>query len=278
MKLTRRDFLKLTSVVLAGLILPPTVVLVSINEVNDPVIKRVQLSIRNLPEAFEGYRIAVLSDFHIYPYTTRKLVQKAIVLANSLKPDLGVYLGDYVWKDDEAIFDLAPILSTLNATDGIYSILGNHDYWLNVETIKKGLLESRIPVLINQGISLNKGSGLVNLIGLDDGWSGNPDLKTAAEGLPGEAPAILLLHEPDLADRYSFDPRIFLQLSGHTHGGQVRINNQPIISPYLGEKYNLGLYQVGKMWLYTNGGIGTISVPLRYNCPPEVTEITLFGG
>jgi hypothetical protein len=87
---------------------------------------------------------------------------------------------------------------------------------------------------------------------------------------------ILLLHEPDLADKYSRYGRVALQLSGHSHGGQVRLPGiGPVILPHLGRKYDFGLYRVNDMWLYTNRGIGNISVPLRYNCPPEITLFTL---
>jgi predicted MPP superfamily phosphohydrolase len=90
---------------------------------------------------------------------------------------------------------------------------------------------------------------------------------------------VLLLHEPDLADFVSRDGRVSLQLSGHTHGGQVRLPGiGAFILPYLGRKYDYGLYRVNQMWLYTNGGIGTISIPVRYNCPPEITEIILTSA
>lgn len=275
MNVTRRDFLKTSSLILAAMVIPPAVYLLANNEVGKPVLKQVTIQIRHLPDSFDGFRLMVLTDFHLYPLTQPKWVQKAVDIANSRNPDLVVLLGDYVWHDVEAIFDLAPILGGLNATHGIFSIIGNHDIWLDVDVVKQGLLESSIPVLVNQGLSISQGSGMINLVGLDDAWSGRPDIKTAMDGLPDDFPTILLEHEPDAADWIAADPRISLQLSGHTHGGQVRINDAPIIAPYLGRKYNLGLYQVQKMWLYTNAGIGVISVPYRYNCPPEVTEITL---
>jgi hypothetical protein len=87
---------------------------------------------------------------------------------------------------------------------------------------------------------------------------------------------VLLMHEPDLADIYSQDPRISLQLSGHTHGGQIRIPGiGALVHPHLGKKYDFGLYNVNGMWLYTNRGIGCISEPIRLNCPPEISEFTL---
>ena len=203
-------------------------------------------------------------------------MRKAVELANSLKPDLTVLTGDYVWRIPEGAEDLAAILSGLNARFGVYSALGNHDIWLDVELVKQAFARHRLPMLVNQGIPLTLGNASLYLAGLDDGWSGNPDLKAALEGAPPQSPVILLYHEPDLADQVSLDPRLTLQLAGHTHGGQVRLPLRgPVILPYLGRKYDYGLYRVNEMWLYTNPGIGMISVPYRYNCPPEVTEFTL---
>jgi hypothetical protein len=120
-------------------------------------------------------------------------------------------------------------------------------------------------------------SGAASIMaGMDDGWSGKPDLNMTLEKAPSNTPIVLLLHEPDLVDETSLDPRITLQLSGHTHGGQVLVAGQPpIFTPDLGKKYSQGLFRVHDTWLYTNRGLGVISVPLRLNCPPEVTLLTL---
>lgn len=275
MRITRRNFFRVTSLAFAAAVVSPAVHLVASNEINDPVVRRVPVTLADLPEAFDGFTIAVLTDFHLYPYTQPELIHQAVTMVNDLKPDLVVYLGDYVWQDIDAIFELAPILAGANGKQGVYSIIGNHDIWLDVAVVKQGLMEAGLPVLVNQGIPLSQGGHILNLVGLDDGWSGNADLQIGLEGLPEEAPVILLMHEPDLVDTYAHDKRIVLQLSGHSHGGQVRVNGKPFILPYLGRKYDLGLYRVGETWLYTNPGIGTISVPLRYNCPPEISEIVL---
>lgn len=275
MNFSRRHFLKFSTAAIAGVVTTPTAYLLANNELNNPVVKSIQIPIRNLPDAFHGFRVVAMTDFHIYPYTRPELIRKSVALANELKPDLGVFLGDYVWNHEEAIFDLAPILADLDAKHGIYSVIGNHDIWADVELVKQGLRESRIPIMINDGLSITQGGAAINLVGLDDGWVGNADLDAAYEGLPENTPTIMLLHEPDLADQYADDPRVSIMLSGHTHGGQVRFYDKPIVSPHLGKKYNQGLFRVGGLWLYTSPGIGVISIPIRYNCPPEVTEITL---
>jgi predicted MPP superfamily phosphohydrolase len=125
---------------------------------------------------------------------------------------------------------------------------------------------------------LDIGGELLYLAGVDDGWSGQPDLKAALDEHRGNTPVILLAHEPDLADAFARDGRVSLQLSGHTHGGQVRVPALgPIILPYLGQKYDQGLHRVNDMWIYTNRGLGVIPPPVRLNCRPEITEITLVG-
>jgi hypothetical protein len=274
--LTRREFLKLAGAALAAGFVTTTGVVGIANQAYEPVIRRVTLPVRGLKPALEGFRIVQMTDFHMYPYTTRALVRKAVALANSLKPDLTVLTGDYVWRIPEGAEDLAAILSRLDARFGVYSALGNHDLWLDVELVKQAFARHRLPMLVNQGVPLTLGNAVLYLAGLDDGWSGNPDLEAALDGAPAQAPVILLYHEPDLADQVSLDPRLTLQLAGHTHGGQVRLPLRgPVILPYLGRKYDYGLYRVRDMWLYTNPGIGMISVPYRFNCPPEVTEFTL---
>ena len=241
-------------------------------------LERVTIPIRGLGSSLDGFKIAVLADFHLYPTTTREEIQAAVDLANSTQPDLAVLLGDFVQKRADAIFDLAPILARLNPRQGIFSILGNHDHWKGVEVVIQGLKESGLPVLRNSGHTLSIGNRLLYLAGVDDGWEKKNDLRAAMEGMPSEALTICLMHEPDFADPFSADPRIALQLSGHSHGGQFRIPfyGSPFLPPY-GRKYDQGLYRVNGMWLYTNVGIG-VTVPMRFNCPPEVTEVTLVDA
>jgi uncharacterized protein len=277
--LTRRDFLKLTGTTLAAGLVTISGIAGIANQAYEPVIRRIAIPVKDLKPALDGFRIVQLTDFHMYPYTTSSLVRKSVELANSLSPDLTVLTGDYVWRIPEGAEDLAAILSRLNARYGVYSVLGNHDIWLDVALVMQAFARNRLPMLVNQGIPIRVGKAALYLAGLDDGWSGNPDLKATLDGAPQDVPIILLYHEPDLADQVSRDPRLTLQLAGHSHGGQVRFPVRgPLILPYLGRKYDYGLYRVNDMWLYTNAGIGMISVPYRYNCPPEVAEFTLISA
>ena len=138
-----------------------------------------------------------------------------------------------------------------------------------------GFAEQGLPLLENEGIALTVNGEVLYLAGVDDGWGGQPDLSLALVERPSDTLTILLAHEPDLADQFARDSRVSVQLSGHSHGGQIRLPliGAPVL-PHLGKKYDQGLYQVNEMWLYTNRGLGLIT-PVRINCPPEITEITL---
>ena len=274
--LNRREFLKVVGLTVGGGLVAASSYLAISDESQDPVVDQVPIRIKNLHPSLEGFTLLQMTDQHLYPLTQPSLIKKSVAIANSLNPDLVVLTGDYVWQDLEAIDELAPILAGLDAKYGVFSTLGNHDYWLDADVITTTLEAAGLPVLVNQGLSIKHGKGSFYLAGLDDGWSGYPDLDATLEGaIPGD-PVILLCHEPDLADRYALDGRVSLQLSGHSHGGQIRLPGiGALILPYLGRKYDIGLYKVDQMLLYTNRGLGVISEPVRYNCPPEITQFEL---
>jgi len=243
-------------------------------------IERVTVPLKHLGSALDGFKVVHMSDFHLYPHTQIELVERAVGAANRLNPDLIVLTGDYVTgyrsSNSETIFELAPVLTKLNAKYGVFTVLGNHEYSTNEKVVLSGLKESGLTVLINDGLALSVGQQMLYLAGLDDAWKGNPDLSKALEKRPGSVPTILLVHEPDFADTFSADGTVSLQLSGHSHGGQIRLPGMGALAlPRHGRKYDQGLYRVKDMWVYTTRGIGVIGVPLRFNCRPEITEITL---
>lgn len=277
-QISRRDFLKSFGVATLGV----GVFTIGKNEVQENednaspiIVEQIQVPITNLAPALEGFRIVQLSDLHLQPYTQIELIQQAVNKANALQPDLVVLTGDYVTRQAEPVFELAPVLAGLNARYGVFSIFGNHDLWTNEQIVRTGLEEAGLSILQNQGVALGVGSAQLFVAGVDDGWSGKPDLNMALSNQPQNTTTLLLAHEPDLADTFSAKGRISLQLSGHSHGGQVRLPGigAPVL-PTLGRKYDHGLYTINDMWLYTNRGIGLV-FPVRINCPPEITEITL---
>jgi predicted MPP superfamily phosphohydrolase len=278
MPISRRGFLKVGGITIASLL---TIAggLSLMDESHDPVVERISIPIKGLHPALEGFTIVQLSDIHLLPYTQRSLVRKAVEMVNQLQADLVVMTGDFVYRVKRAAQELAPILAELKARYGVYSVMGNHDYWLDYDAFMAAFTENNLILLINQGVSITVGEGVLYLAGMDDVWSGQPDLDLTLEDAPDGAPVVLLVHEPDTADQISRDPRVSLQLSGHTHGGQVIVPGKPpFFHPYLGEKYWSGLYRINNMWLYTNRGLGNTSVPLRINCPPELSQLVLIPG
>ncbi len=278
MRISRRNLLKAAGPVLigSGLALAGGYEYATRLEPDWLAVEKVSIPVKNLAPELEGFKVVQLSDLHLHPFTQIELIREVVPLVAQIEPDLIVLTGDYVLQGAESIFELAPVLAALNARHGIFAILGNHDLWTNAAVVQAGLEKGGIPVLVNRGVALGSGPGTIYLAGLDDGWSGTPDLKLALEKRPAGAPTILLVHEPDLADTICQDGRVLLQLSGHTHGGQVRLPGlgAPVLPPF-GRKYDQGLYRVNEMWLYTNRGIGLIGPPVRFNCPPEITLLTL---
>ena len=239
---------------------------------------RHELPIADLPAALDGFRIVQMTDFHLWPHTKVSHVRRAVKMVQRLKPDMVALTGDYVCFDSSAIYALAPELAKIESRYGIFAVLGNHDVDRRFpETrgiIEDGLEKSGIPLLVNERVELD--NGLV-IAGLDEMFDGQPNLTQTLDGVSAESPVILLMHQPDYADHACRDPRVKVQLSGHTHGGQIRPPLiQPLYLPYYGRKYVIGLHKVGEMWLKINRGIGLAYFgPARFRCRPEITELVL---
>jgi predicted MPP superfamily phosphohydrolase len=241
-------------------------------------VERVEIPIKGFAPPGGVFRIVCLSDLHLRERQTVDWIREVVQQANELTPDLVCLLGDFVLDGAETVLRLAPVLAELRATHGVLSVLGNHDLWTDRDVVTAGLETAGLRVLVNEGVLLELGEQRFFVAGLDDGWSGKPDLAVALRGSPADAAIVLLMHEPDFADDLSRDGRVALQLSGHSHGGQVRLPGfgAPVL-PEFGRKYDQGLYRVNGMWLYTTRGIGSLDPPLRFNCRPELSEIRLVG-
>lgn len=242
------------------------------------VVEPLKVPVRGLPEALDGFKIVALSDFHLYPFTELPFIQRAIELARGLNPDLVVLLGDFVDATAETIHELAPALAVLNPKHGTFAVLGNHDIRKGPAVVAKTLRGAGMEVLMNRSVEIGVGHSYLRVAGVDS-LLGRPDLGVTLRGGKDGVPTILLAHEPDIADSVARYGRVDLQLSGHSHGGQVRLPLfQSLSLPRWGRKYPFGRYQVGDMALYTGRGLGTTGVPIRIGSVPEVSEVTLVCG
>ena len=171
----------------------------------------------------------------------------------------------------------AEVLSALTCPQR-FAILGNHDVAVDSKLVIDSLAARGIPTLVNSHQAIERGNDRLWLCGVDDPGTSDPNLTLAIPPDP-KAPVILMAHEPDFADRVRRHPRfplIDLMLSGHSHGGQVRLPLLgPLVLPPMGKKYVEGLFRFNHMQLYVNRGIGTVGLPFRFDCPSEITEITL---
>jgi predicted MPP superfamily phosphohydrolase len=198
-------------------------------------------------------------------------------------PDVVAITGDYLlghgWDEarQQALEDIAVALRPLAESSSIpITVMGNHDHWTDVQKIRDKLQEISIHDLSNNVLTIPRGDASLYICGMDSVYAGHGDLEQTLSQLPPDAMAILLCHEPDFADISAASGRFDLQISGHSHGGQVVLPLLgPIRTPRYGRKYPLGLYQVGEMYQYTNRGVGMAIPPIRFNCRPEITVFTL---
>ena len=254
---------------------------------NHPQVTRLEIPLTRLPHAFDGLTIAQLSDFHYENHFSVVPIRRAVEIVNGLHPDLVVLTGDFVTvpllggppgrrkRFAHMAEPCARILQDLQAPMGRFAVLGNHDANSDPARVARALHDHHLPVLMNRSVPLERGKDRIWLAGIDDALEGRPDVGLALENIPSTELTMLLAHEPDFADEASLTS-VDLQLSGHSHGGQVWIPGigAPWLPP-LARRYPRGLYKVGNLTLYTNLGIGTIRAPIRINCPPEITLITL---
>ncbi len=251
-------------------------------EPNNIQVERISITIENLPEEFEGTKIAHLTDFHSYNFGERE--KRVLEILEDIDPDFVFITGDFIDHKTKDINSCQEFWRELgNKYQGkIFGITGNHEYWNNdieAKDFKNLLEESGIVVLDNKNEKIFQGDEYIYLIGVDDPHTGNDDLEKAAAGAEEDIPKILLAHSPDIVnDLESLKKEdVDLILAGHTHGGQIVI---PFVQPYWTPtknhgRYASGLFEIGGTYLYVNRGIGMAVLPVRFNCPPEVTVIEL---
>jgi predicted MPP superfamily phosphohydrolase len=251
-------------------------------EPNRLVIHEETIQLDNWPQALDGLRIAVLSDIHVDNwFITDKKLHTIVERTNQLQPELIVILGDYMsgHERDKARVEpevFAPVFKDLRAPLGVYSVLGNHDWWYNGAKVRKALEQNGIKVLENESAKVDARGTSFWLVGLADLWTRPQRIADTIATVPEGQPLLALTHNPDILP--NVPPRVPLLLAGHTHGGQVRF---PIIGPVVeSSQYGWvhGHVFVDNHHLYVTTGIGTSIVPVRFGLPPEIVILTLKSG
>ena len=238
----------------------------------------VNVKINDLPFTFHNYRIINLTDIHLGQWISPEYLNGVTDYVNSLNPDMITLTGDYVSYILEGYEDdLLDSFKKLKAKDGKFAVLGNHDHWAGADEIREILKQSDIVDLSNDVYTLEKKGEKLNISGVDSLTVGADDFDKVLEKLPNDGASILLVHEPDFAEISSKTNRFDLQMSGHSHGGQLVIpgvKTTPFRCSY-SIKYPVGAYKVKNMIQYTSKGLGTNSFCLRINCKPENTQFYL---
>ena len=243
-------------------------------------LEKQDVHIPKLPAAFNGFKMALLTDTHCGPFTSPSFIQKAVGLANKENPDVILLLGDFCHHHKKYIGPGIEPFANLKAPSGIYAVLGNHDHWESESLTRKELKRVGVKTLLNKSITLSKAGDKLSIGGVDDLWEGRQDLRTTFRGVKKDTTKILMSHNPDYAERLLFDGPISLMVCGHTHGGQVLLPliGAPILPVRTGQKYCAGLAKGPDCLVYTSRGVGTVTPPVRFRCRPEVSLLTLVGG
>jgi predicted MPP superfamily phosphohydrolase len=238
-------------------------------------VTRVNVQMRNLPPSLSGVKVAQISDIHFGHWMNQDHALSIAAKVNELNADFVAVTGDFVSHiDPHTPDDISEWLQAFNAP--VFSVLGNHDHWTDADAVTEAVQSGGATMLRNANTTFERDGAVLHIAGVDDIWENQQDLDASLDGIPQDAPVLLLAHEPDYADTVNEDGRVSLQLSGHSHGGQIRL---PVIGaprlPWLGEKYSIGRYDLDNMTVYTNRGVGMIAPYVRFGCPPEITLITL---
>ncbi len=246
---------------------------IAIDEAISLSLERVDIRLERLPKKLDGFKIIHLSDIHHSPFTSLDHVIRTVKVANRLRPDMFLLTGDYVSHEREYIGPVAAELGKLKSKYGTYACLGNHDHWTDADLVTHLFRGEGINMLVNEGLRVDARGASFWLAGVDDYMVGLTDVAAALKGSYPDELKILLAHNP-IIFRQAVRAGIDLTLSGHTHGGQIKIRDQEKrILPR--RKFTSGLYERKSSQLYITRGIGTVVVPMRYQCPPEISLLEL---
>ena len=237
-------------------------------------IERQEIYLRRLPAKLDGLRVVHLSDFHYGPLVNPQHLQRAVKVANDLRPDLIALTGDYISQDRGYAAPCAEVVGKLRARHGVYAVLGNHDHWTDAQLIADLFRAEDIRVLVNEGSRMDLHGESFWLAGVDDTMVGLEDLSLALAGARHDELKLLLAHNPTILRRAA-RAGVDLVLSGHTHGGQVTWRSEKSRSGRPRRRMLRGLGRRGNTQIYVTRGLGTVVLPIRYGCPPEISVLDL---
>jgi predicted MPP superfamily phosphohydrolase len=232
------------------------------------------VGLRRLPAEMDGLRIVQLSDIHHSPFTGREQIERAIETANSLQPDIIALTGDYISHEREYAQPCAELMGRLRARLGVFAVLGNHDHWVDAALVTDLFRAEGIKVLVNEGMRFESNGASFWLAGVDDTMVGQEDLPLALAGSREDEMKLVLAHNPIILRRAA-RAGVDLVLSGHTHGGQVTWRSERSASGRVRRRILRGLGRRGETQIYVTRGLGTVVLPVRYGCLPEVSLLTL---
>jgi predicted MPP superfamily phosphohydrolase len=255
---------------------------------------QIEITIPELDPRLDGYRIAHLTDMHYNVAAGKSYIARIVDKTNALDPDMVALTGDFITHQPRNLDRCFAILSALNAPDGCWVVRGNHDYRTSYDHMRTACRDYGFRLLENEHVVIKPvrhrmqsasgvyplvGSPSMVLAGVGDMWEGDCRPGIALQGADPGKPTILLSHQGDVAELLTDRQRVDLILSGHTHGGQVRLRGRDI--PILANgscKYVSGLVETGRTRVYISRGVGTSALRLRWNCRPEIALINLHPG
>ncbi len=298
--LSRRQFLK------SGVFLGATLPLGALAQGGDEpfTVEQVQFPVPNLPDAFKQFKIGFMSDIHLSAFLASDLLERAIAFLKGQELDLLLMGGDYIWRPREMLREVFPVyrkefgdlehpdlvphiyraliemISDIKPRHGIFAVLGNHDRWAASPYCESAFSNTPVRLLLNQNTVIEKDGKKLEIIGTDDFLTGQPRFPASFENSPDIR--LLLTHNPDILRWYLGREKIHFDgaLMGHTHGGQIcAARGVPIVYNITDTDYGVGLvkHPTG-CYCYTSRGIGCVGIPLRVNCPPEVTLASFIQG
>ncbi|MEI8135292.1 MAG: metallophosphoesterase [bacterium] len=249
------------------------------------------ITIPNLPPSFKGLKITLASDIHSSPYMSLDDMKEIAKIMNSLHSDVILLPGDFVTGHKNELPPVLEALSELKAPMGIFATTGNHEYYVDADLVSNGITDIGIRMMRNENFTLDRNGEKLYLLGVDDINDNDiipytegkpaPHIEALFSGVPDKAATIVMCHKPYRFDEYA-KANTGLMLSGHTHGGQIvfgKFGETVMSLSTIASKYVAGHYEIlsgtKRTQMYVSRGLGTVALPMRFNCPPEITQITL---